>query len=112
MTARGVYVSTEEDVVVSARKYTTSELHAEIITATVVRMQCFVRRCLARRLVGRKRAEKRSRQVALAAKETRRKKLAEGQKGREIDARLHPKTSKDFEILYNGLESMCLLLIW
>jgi hypothetical protein len=106
MTARGVYVSTEEDIVLKAREYTTSEIHAEFITATVVRMQCFVRRCLARELVGKRRSEKRSRQVALVAKETRRKRLAEGQKNREIDARLHPKTSKDFEILYNGLESM------
>ncbi|KAJ3316407.1 hypothetical protein HDU76_001833 [Blyttiomyces sp. JEL0837] len=38
-------------------------------------------------------------------KERRRKELADKKRRKEIESRLHPKTTKDFEILYNGLEN-------
>ncbi|KAJ3038128.1 hypothetical protein HDU99_010331, partial [Rhizoclosmatium hyalinum] len=41
---------------------------------------------------------------AMAAKEKRRKALEDKRRKKEIESRLHPKTNKDFEILYNGLE--------
>ncbi|KAI9355623.1 hypothetical protein DFJ73DRAFT_824423 [Zopfochytrium polystomum] len=38
-------------------------------------------------------------------KEQRRKRLAEKKRKKEIESRLHPKSTKDFDILYNGLEN-------
>ncbi|KAJ3082455.1 hypothetical protein HK102_001665, partial [Quaeritorhiza haematococci] len=43
--------------------------------------------------------------MIIKQKEKRRKELAEKRRRKEIESRLHPKTAKDFEILYNGLES-------
>lgn len=107
MSNRGVvYISTESDQTrIQPRKYLSAEQYDDIVISCVIQIQCFIRRCMARRFVARKRAEKNSRQAALAAKETRRKKLAEKAKNKEIESRLHPKTAKDFEILYNGLEN-------
>ena len=31
--------------------------------------------------------------------------MIEVKRKKELESRLHPKTSKDFEVLYNGLES-------
>ncbi|KAJ3129148.1 hypothetical protein HK098_002389 [Nowakowskiella sp. JEL0407] len=38
-------------------------------------------------------------------KEKRRKELADKKRKKDIESRLHPQTNKDFEVLYNGLES-------
>lgn len=54
------------------------------------------------------REEKEERRRAVAEKEKRRKELAEKKRKKELDSRLHPRTKKDFEILYNGLESRIL----
>ncbi|KAJ3397440.1 hypothetical protein HDU92_007829 [Lobulomyces angularis] len=105
MTKPGVYVSTETDYELTPSKYVTADDFHAFIEKTVIRIQCFIRRCIACRIVEKKRKEKRIRGMALAAKEKRRKQLAEKRRNKEIESRLHPKTSKDFEILYNGLEN-------
>jgi len=105
MTKKGVYVSTEKDVVIHARKYISAAAYEAFIVGAVVQIQCFIRKCRAIRIVEIKRQEKKARSTALAAKEKRRKNLAEKRRKKEIESRLHPKTSKDFEVLYNGLEN-------
>ena len=44
------------------------------------------------------------RKLAIAERENKKKEMAEGKRRKEIERRLHPRTSKDFETLYNGLE--------
>jgi hypothetical protein len=71
----------------------------------VIVIQCFVRKCFAQRLAKQLRKERDLRLKAIASKERRRQELAAKKRAKEIESRLHPKTTKDFEILYNGLEN-------
>ncbi|KAI9094836.1 hypothetical protein DFS34DRAFT_627404 [Phlyctochytrium arcticum] len=105
MTKPGCYVSTEPDRPLTPHTYTTADAHAQWIESNVIRLQCWVRRVYACRRVARLMRERDTRARALLEKERRRKELAEKRRRKEIESRLHPKTTKDFEILYNGLES-------
>jgi hypothetical protein len=56
-----------------------------------------------------KRAQKLANADAIKEREQIRFKNAEKKRIQELERRLHPKSHKDFEALYNGLESECLL---
>ncbi|KAJ3192659.1 hypothetical protein HK101_006179, partial [Irineochytrium annulatum] len=105
MSRPDLHVSSEDDYVLKARRYFTSEEYEQLVIRSTTRIQCFVRQCFAIRLVRKLRQERDDRLKALAAKEKRRRELAERRRRKEIESRLHPKTTKDFEILYNGLEN-------
>ncbi|KAJ3115375.1 hypothetical protein HDU96_000744 [Phlyctochytrium bullatum] len=100
-----LHVSTEDDYTIEPRPYFSSEDHHQLLIRMATRIQCFVRKCFAIRLVRRLRKERDERIKALAEKDKRRRELAEKRRRKEIESRLHPKTTKDFEILYNGLEN-------
>ena len=63
-----------------------------------------MREAFARKITKRLHVEKDSRDETIASRERRRKELAEKRRLKEMNSRLHPKTSKDFEMLYHGLE--------
>ncbi|KAJ1566201.1 hypothetical protein HK405_010784, partial [Cladochytrium tenue] len=105
MTKSGVYVTSEKDCIIVPRPYFSAEEYHRMIVRKVIVIQCFVRKCFALRLVRKLREDRDRRLKALAAKELRRRQLAEKRRKKELESRLHPKTAKDFEILYNGLEN-------
>ncbi|KAJ1570122.1 hypothetical protein HK096_008493 [Nowakowskiella sp. JEL0078] len=70
-----------------------------------IKIQCFIRKCFAIRRVRQMRKDRDERIAMLVSKEKRRKELGDKKKKMEIESRLHPRTTKDFEILYNGLEN-------
>ncbi|KAI8811506.1 hypothetical protein BJ742DRAFT_119498 [Cladochytrium replicatum] len=100
----GVYVAQDYDYILQPRRYVSAEERYRMIVQKVVKIQSFVRKCYAIRKVRQMRKERDYRLAMLAEKERRRKELADKRRKKEIESRLHPKTIKDFEVLYNGLE--------
>ncbi|KAI8854234.1 hypothetical protein BC829DRAFT_439341 [Chytridium lagenaria] len=100
-----LHVTTEPDYTLTPRPYFTSEQHQSLLIKMATRIQCFIRKCFAKRLVKKLREERDTRLRLLAGKDRRRRELAEKRRRKEIESRLHPKSVKDFEILYNGLEN-------
>ncbi|KAI8820095.1 uncharacterized protein EV422DRAFT_531575 [Fimicolochytrium jonesii] len=105
MTKRGVYVTTATDTILHPGRYTTSEAHEHFIHTNIVRIQCWVRRLNAIRRVRHLRRERDDRTRALLEKEARRRDLAEKKRRKELESRVHPRTGKDFDVLYSGLET-------
>ena len=68
-------------------------------------IQCFVRQCFARQRVLLLQEARNKKIAMLTEREYRRLQLSEKKRVHDIDCRLHPKTTKDFEILYGGLEN-------
>ncbi|KAG5457868.1 MAG: hypothetical protein BJ554DRAFT_2012 [Olpidium bornovanus] len=101
---RGVYLSSDRDRQITPKVYVTADEHLAMITKKVVSIQCWVRRIYAMRLARHLREEKARKAAELAEKERRRKELAESKRKKEIESRLHPRSSADFDMLYNGLE--------
>ncbi|RKO90243.1 hypothetical protein BDK51DRAFT_33440 [Blyttiomyces helicus] len=66
MTKPGCYVTTEADVLLPVRRYVSADEHEAWIISNVVRIQCFVRCCYARRLITQLRKEKVARLKALS----------------------------------------------
>ncbi|KAJ3218262.1 hypothetical protein HDU67_006235 [Dinochytrium kinnereticum] len=100
-----LHVTTEPDYTIQPKPYFTSDQHRDLLIRMATRIQCFVRKCFAIRLVRRLKRERDDRVRMLADKDKRRRELAEKRRRKEIESRLHPKSGKDFEILYNGLEN-------
>jgi hypothetical protein len=71
----------------------------------VIVLQCFFRKLKATREVQKKR-ERRDKKIRNEeAMRKRQKEVAEKQRKYEIERRIHPKTLRDFALLYSGLES-------
>ncbi|TPX55201.1 hypothetical protein PhCBS80983_g05521, partial [Powellomyces hirtus] len=85
--------------------YTSAAAHAAFVQGNVIKLQCWARRIFAVRRVRALRAERARRTRAVLDKERRRRELAEKKRRREVESRVHPKSAKDFEVLYNGLET-------
>ncbi|KAI8895709.1 hypothetical protein BC833DRAFT_529111 [Globomyces pollinis-pini] len=104
MTKSGCYVGKGKDYRIKVRKYTTAaQLHeTKMQCATVI--QCFFRKIQAERKTRQLRLERDLKLKAAKEKEQRRQNLIEKKRVMENERRLHPKTEKDFEILYSGLE--------
>ncbi|KAI8611576.1 hypothetical protein BC830DRAFT_1198782 [Chytriomyces sp. MP71] len=98
------YVTEVYDYAVRPRPYFSSEMYEALRHRKATVIQCFIRKCFAIRFAKKLRKERDLRIKAMAAKEKRRKALEDKKRKKEIESRLHPKTTKDFEILYNGLE--------
>ncbi|KAJ3310841.1 hypothetical protein HDV04_004617 [Boothiomyces sp. JEL0838] len=104
MTKPGVYVGVEKDYYIKPRKYiTAAEDHAmRVEKATII--QCFVRQAQARVMAKELRKARDEKIRAKLEKDRRRQQLIEKKRIADNERRLHPKTDKDFEILYSGLE--------
>lgn len=104
----GLFIDTRDDKIIYPKKYFSSGMWTKQREETTLYIQCRVRGWFARKrafalrkLRFEKNAELLSRQADLQAKEEQRHK-------EEIERRMHPKTGKDFDILYNELEAWCL----
>ncbi|KAI8834000.1 hypothetical protein BJ741DRAFT_550779 [Chytriomyces cf. hyalinus JEL632] len=104
MDKSGCHISGVYDYTLQPRPYFTSEMRESMLHKKATVIQCFVRKCFAIRFARKLRKERELRVKAMAAKEKRRVALEDKKRKKEIESRLHPKTNKDFEILYNGLE--------
>ncbi|KAJ3275210.1 hypothetical protein HDV01_000935 [Terramyces sp. JEL0728] len=104
MTKPGVYVGVGKDYTIKPRKYiTAAEDHAmRVEKATII--QCFVRQVQARVLAKSLRKARDEKLIAKLEKDRRRHQLIEKKRIADNERRLHPKTDRDFEILYSGLE--------
>ncbi|KAI8922997.1 hypothetical protein BC831DRAFT_404309 [Entophlyctis helioformis] len=105
MTKTGCYVTSETDVECEPQPYVTADEFHEIKVGKAIIIQCFMRQVFARQSAKRLREERERRIKAMAEANKRRIILSEKKRLKEIESRLHPKTTKDFEILYSGLEN-------
>ncbi|KAH6599010.1 hypothetical protein BASA50_003330 [Batrachochytrium salamandrivorans] len=105
MTRPGYYVSLETATVLYSGTYITADERHVTQTNKAIIIQCFVRQTLARMRAQQLREDQDRRVKSIADKETRRIMLSEKKRRKDIESRLHPKTNKDIEILYNGLEN-------
>ena len=85
-----------------------------MIVKKVIQIQCFIRQCFARSrvkkmIIQKEEHLKRLEIVGLFSiifkNNKKRREVQEKKRLKEIESRLHPKNNKDFETLYNGLES-------
>ncbi|KXS20401.1 hypothetical protein M427DRAFT_66420 [Gonapodya prolifera JEL478] len=104
MTTAAVFVSSSADRVFWPSQYTTAREWERCRHEAAIKIQCWIRIIFSRRLVAKLRKEKAARELTLEKKEKKRKELLERKKRRELEARLRPRTERDFEKLYNGLE--------
>ncbi|ORZ35083.1 hypothetical protein BCR44DRAFT_1513541 [Catenaria anguillulae PL171] len=100
-----VILSTDNDKVIVAQKYETADDRWAFVTRNVIVLQCFFRKIRAIRRVRLMREVKAKRQQAEEQAGKRRQELTERQRRKEIERRVHPKTLKDFALLYSGLET-------
>ncbi|KAJ8323620.1 hypothetical protein QVD99_007212 [Batrachochytrium dendrobatidis] len=105
MTKIGCYVTTEKSVIKCGKPYVMADEFHAIKNRKAVIIQCFVRQVLARMKATWLRQERDRRVKSMAEKDKRRLILSEKKRLKDIESRLHPKTNKNFEILYNGLEN-------
>ncbi|KAJ3322583.1 hypothetical protein HDV06_002960 [Boothiomyces sp. JEL0866] len=104
MTKSGVYVGVEHDYYIKPRKYITAaeDLAMRVEKATII--QCFVRQVQARVMAKELKKARDEKLKAKVEKDRRRQQLIEKKRIADNERRLHPKTDRDFEILYSGLE--------
>ncbi|KAI9222112.1 hypothetical protein BC828DRAFT_379237 [Blastocladiella britannica] len=91
--------------VIHAKEYTSADERHDFLVANVIVLQCFFRKIKAIRRVKRVRQARERKRLADEAVERRQTELTERQRRREIERRVHPRTVKDFALLYSGLET-------
>lgn len=105
MTARGrTYIFASGDQTIDAKRYVTSDEWEANIIKNVVRIQCWVRCVYAKRLLRKYKAMRDERLKKIAEREKKRQEMEDKRRQKELEAQLHPKTKRDFERLYHGLE--------
>jgi hypothetical protein len=105
MTKSGCYVTRTTDYVLRPQRYQTADELFAVKTKSAITIQCFVRCFFARKRARELYKLKIEKQKLFKEKEQRRLQLMEKKRVMENERRLHPKTTKDFEILYGGLEN-------
>lgn len=104
--ARGdLYLSTQNDRTLTPRPYFTADQHADLRLRKTVLMQCYWRGYKARCKAWQLRDAQEQRKHRIAEEERRQQEMAEKQHQKEVERRMNPQSFKDFEILYNELES-------
>jgi hypothetical protein len=105
MKRKDVHLDDSKDKAVEAKPYFTSNQLLELQRNKTLVIQCYWRGYIARKVAWDRRDEIYQRQLSrLRAKEDAVRQKAEKQK-EEIERRMNPRSVKDFEILYNELES-------
>ncbi|KAL7750924.1 hypothetical protein RI367_003503 [Sorochytrium milnesiophthora] len=105
MEKRGVYLSPDGDYELTPQRYFSSEEKDALVLRSAIRIQCFFRRVIAKRRAAQLRELQETKRRVLQEKERRRAERSEKKRRKEIEQRVHPKTKKDFELLYSGLET-------
>jgi len=88
-----------------AGKYMTSEEHHQLRVKKTIVIQRYTRGCKARQRAKELREKREERQAFLAEEAAHKQQEAEERRRREIERRMRPRTTADFEILYNELEA-------
>lgn len=99
-----LYIDNSKDKMLSPKRYVTSVEVARKKLERTIQLQCAWRSYIARVRANAVRTLIREREDRLAAEEKVRQEQAVKQHEREVQRRLHPRSKKDFEILYNELE--------
>jgi len=105
MARRGLYIDNNRDKVIVAGPYFTSEMLAQLKLEKTIVLQCHWRKYKARLAAQAKRDAIRSRGEAIETRQREERSDQEAKHKAEIHRRLHPRTSSDFEVLYNELEN-------
>jgi len=105
MARRGLYIDNNRDKVIVAGPYFTSEMLARLKLEKTIVLQCHWRKYKARIAAQNKRDAIAARATAIEAKQRAERAEQEHKHKAEIERRLHPRTSADFEVLYNELEN-------
>ncbi|XP_076469096.1 IQ motif and ubiquitin-like domain-containing protein [Babylonia areolata] len=104
MTGVGVYVSNLEDKLLDPGKYTLAEDHLNFILQKIIILQKNYRRWLAVKKVERLKEAKRKRLEWEEQERQRKQKERDERLWLEFERKMHPKTKKDFDLLYAALE--------
>ncbi|KAJ3344331.1 hypothetical protein HDU93_000121 [Gonapodya sp. JEL0774] len=105
MNAPATFISSSFDRVVFPSRYVTARDWERSRHKAAITIQCWVRTVFSRRLVAKLRREKAAKEAAVEKKEKKKRELLERKKHRDLEARLRPRTERDFEKLYSGLET-------
>lgn len=104
MTKPGVFVSRIEDKLLTPRPYQTADEKEAIIVKSVIVIQKYFRRWLAKKKFNRLKTAFDDRLRWEKEKENERIRDIENRRQIDINRRLNPRTKDDFEILYSALE--------
>lgn len=105
MSRPDVVVDTTFDRVVVAQPYYSADELFALQAHKAMKLQAFVRGWRARRIAAGLREERNAEEEALRAEDDRRRQQHQQKRQEEIQRRTHPRTAKDFAVLYNELEA-------
>lgn len=105
MSRPDLVVSETYDRVVVAKPYFSADKLIALQIQKAVQLQAYVRGWRARKRAQKLREERDDEALAIWTEDQRRKQEHEQKKLQEIDRRTHPRTAKDFAVLYNELEA-------
>jgi len=105
MEKAGVFIDRRDDKIIYPKRYFSSIMWLKQREETTLYIQCRVRGWFARKRCYDLRKAKKDREQELMALQKELQLKEEQKHKEEIERRMHPKTTKDFEILYNELEA-------
>ena len=105
MEKNGIYIDQRQDKIIYPKKYFSSAMWNKKREATTLKVQCHVRAWFARKTANGLRKKRDDRDNELLTKQADLRDKEEHEHKEEIERRMHPKKTKDFEILYNELEA-------
>ncbi len=104
METAGLFIDRRDDKVIYPRKYFSSQMWTKQREETTLFIQCRVRGWFARVRAHKLRKAKFDKDAELLARQQQLQEDEEKRHKEEVARRMHPKSAKDFEILYNELE--------
>ena len=105
METGGIFIDRRDDKIIYPRKYFSSSMWTKQREETTLYIQCRVRGWFARRRANKLRKNRFDRDGELISRQAELQQMEEERHKEEIERRMHPKTAKDFDILYNELEA-------
>ena len=101
----GLYIDQRTDKIIYPRKYFSSAMWNKKREAITLKIQCHVRAWFARRTANGLRKKRADKDNELETKQADLRSKEEVEHKEEIERRMHPKKTKDFEILRNELDA-------
>jgi hypothetical protein len=105
MEKTGLFIDKRKDKIIYPKPYFSSEMWKKQREEITLFIQCHVRAWFARKQSNLLRKLRDDRDMELLRKQDELRQQEEKKHKVEIERRMHPKTYKDFEILYNELEA-------
>ena len=104
METSGLFIDRRDDKIIYPRKYFSSHMWTKQREEVSLFIQCRVRGWFARVRANKLRKAKNDKDAELLARQLELQENEEKRHKEEVERRMHPKSAKDFEILYNELE--------